>query len=250
VQLGRLVIGAVLFGAASCGPARQPVVSPVVALQDLPGRQLVMLVDRGETGQGDIGPRVTVQITYDARAFCGTLRSPSATLGGLELPLVTAGSKTVDPDGSVGCQFPNFQLQLGTAQVPSGALEVSDGMTTARADFDSLDPGTATLVAPLDGVLHRGQSASWHMDVPGNVGLRDYRVYSDFTAEDWAEGTVTPPGTDVVAAVPASLSATFSGHGMLMLLWTVDAHVTACSTGFICAVRSTGLTGFAVTVRP
>jgi hypothetical protein len=236
-----------LLAASGCG---QDPVSPILTLQELPGRHLSMIASRGSTGYGDIGVQVTVLVIYDmSGAFCGTLRSPVATLGGVKLTLVSAGLKTVDNEG-MGCTFPTFQIQFGS-DAPPGPLEVTDGITTVRAEYDVLDPGTATLLAPLDGTLHPGQSARWHMNLPANHGLSSYHVYATSTVQDWAQGTATPPGGDVVAPIPASFPPSYSGSaGELTLLWRLDAHVIACSTGFICDVRVDALTGFALTIRP
>ncbi len=243
--------GVGLLAASSCGQDPSQL-SPILSLQQLPGKHLAMSVDRGETGNGDIGVRVTVAITYDTGGnFCGTLRSPVAALGGVKLALLSAGLKSYPSyyDGGMKCAFPTFQMQFGP-DAPPGPLEVTDGTTTARAEYDVLNPGTSTLVNPIDGTLHPGQSARWHLTLPATHGLGSYRVYSDMTVRDWAQGTATPAGGDVVAAIPASVPASFSGHGLLILLWMLDAHVTTCSPGFVCDISSSGLTGFELTIRP
>jgi hypothetical protein len=235
---------------SGCGQD-QPQISPLLSLQDLPGSHLTLQADRGETGSGDIGLRVTVTITYDTSGdFCGTLRSPVATLGGVGLALQSAGAKGLDPDRDFVCDFPTFQAQFGP-NAPQGPLEVTDGVTTARLEYDVLDPGTATLVAPADGVLHPGQSARWQLNLPPGHALSDYRVYSGLTVEDWAQGSATPAGGEVVAAIPASVPANYSGSGgLLVLSWMLNARVTACASAFICEVRSSALTGFDLTIRP
>lgn len=244
-----LGFGVGLLAASGCGGQ---VESPILTLQQLPSKRLSLSADRNSTGQGDIGVRVTVSVEYDTGGtFCGTLRSPGATLGGVKLALLSAGLKSYPPeyDGSMRCDMPTFQMQFGP-NVPPGPLEVTDGITVARAEFDVLDPGTSVLVAPTDGTLHPGQSVRWHLNLPANAGLRAYRVYSLLSDADWAKGSAASAGGDVVATIPPSFPASYSGSGELMLLWTLDAHVTSCSAGFNCDLNSSALTGFLVTIHP
>jgi hypothetical protein len=229
-----------------CGQARSES-SAILSLDALPQGHLALQGSRGETGSGDVGLLVTVKVTYDVTGgFCGTLQSPVATLGGVRLGLLSAGAKRVDADLNVVCDFPTFQTQFGLT-APQGPLEVSDGVTTARLEYDALDPGTATLLAPTDGVLHAGDSARWQLSLPAGHGLINYSVVSDLSVNAWAQGASTPAGGEIVAPLPTGLT---TGTGSLVLSWQLDSRATACSPAFTCDVRSTALTGFDVTVRP
>jgi hypothetical protein len=229
-----------------CGQARSES-SPSLSLDALPEGHLALQGSRGETGSGDVGLLVTVKVTYDVSGgFCGTLRSPEATLGGVRLGLLSAGAKRVDSDLNTVCDFPTFQTQFGLT-VPQGPLEVTDGVTTARLEYDALDPGTAMLLAPTDGILHAGESARWQLSLPQGHGLINYSVFSDLTVNAWAQGTSTPAGGEIVAPLPTSLA---TGTGSLVLSWLLDARVTACPPVFTCDVSSSAMTGFDLTVRP
>jgi|SRR6266850_287531 len=239
--------GLSLFAASGCGS--QGVMSPIMTLQEIPHPRVLMRADRGFSP--DPGLTVIVTILYDTggpdQEKCGTLRSPSATLGGVQLALSSAGMRIVDYEQKIVCIRPQFHMQFGS-DAPSGPLEITDGVTTARAEYDALDPGTATLVVPVDGTLHPGDSVRWRLNLPANIGVSGYRLTSN--AGDWAQGTATPAGGDFVAPIPASYPSNYSGSVELALTWTLDVHVTSCSAGFACAVLSDALTGFTLTIRP
>ena len=240
---GRSMLGA-LFAALQACSAGFPD-SPLLELSELPRKALLVAV-RGEAGQLSL---LQATLAYDTSGgFCGTLRSPRASLGGVPLTVLDAGLRSypTSSDGNMHCSFPIFELPQGP--LPPGPLTISDGRTTLTAEFAGLDPGRPRKVAPAGTDLAAGQTVQMHVDQPDGVPVRDLALRSANAQEthwyEWPGATSTSAG-DLAVTVP-DLAV---GDVTLLLSWTIGATSTACTGFSSCTARVEASTRFTVTIR-